>query len=305
VSFSRPLSSSCSSSCLEAGRPSSLQQSNTLPPSLPSLLTYTRQVGFAGVHSSDGRGAFLILGLFLFFLLVNIACGILRHGSSYLSAWDLVDILLIAAAVWMFHSYLLFNHLATNIRNQWLLSSETAAFMASRAPVLEVPFSLVLFLLVVRLLRHLMIFPILSVPWKTFTRSCKELYVLPPSLPPSLPSLRRPVIRNSVSPSPPLPPSLPQPRLHRGLPHHHVGVQSVVHVQPGRGLRGALRPSHGVHDHDPYGAITVFPPSLPPSPPPSLPSFVTPCGSSFLLSYPPLSPSLPPSLRNSRCLREI
>ena len=51
---------------------------------------------------------------------------------AYLSAWDLVDIFLIVSAVWMFHSYLVFHHLANGIKNQWLLNAETAAFMASR-----------------------------------------------------------------------------------------------------------------------------------------------------------------------------
>lgn len=37
--------------------------------------------------------------------------------------------------------------------------------MASKAWVLELPFSLVLFLVVLRLLRYLEIFPILCVPW--------------------------------------------------------------------------------------------------------------------------------------------
>jgi hypothetical protein len=54
-----------------------------------------------------------------------------------MGAWDFVDLWLVASAVWMFHSYGVFNHLAEGIKDQWRLSSETGVCVDEFLPSLS------------------------------------------------------------------------------------------------------------------------------------------------------------------------
>jgi hypothetical protein len=47
--------------------------------------------------------------------------------------------------------------------------------VSGRGSTLEQPFSMVLFLIVLRLLRYLEIFPMVAVPWTTFVKALPEL----------------------------------------------------------------------------------------------------------------------------------
>lgn len=72
--------------------------------------------------------------IFIYLLwLLHIVVGsvVIRFGKAW-SAWDFLDLMMVACAIWMTYEYNIYINLAQAIKSGWTLSYETACFMASK-----------------------------------------------------------------------------------------------------------------------------------------------------------------------------
>lgn len=97
-----------------------------------------------------------------------------RHLFFQDLGWNVVDIAIAVFAMWSFFGISHFIHYLARFK-QWSLDPSSTLFLITQHRQLIFPFSFTAFLLWLRILRFLHIFPTIAVPWKTFTNSFSEI----------------------------------------------------------------------------------------------------------------------------------
>lgn len=123
----------------------------------------------------DDGGTFVGFRVMLLWL-ITVVCDHLTDRTSFWKefSWNVVDLMCVAMACWSFTEVLAF--IAYDSDNQtWSLDPPTSLYLISHSRQIIFPFSVLAFLIFLRNLRFLHIFPSISVPWQTFSHSFQEV----------------------------------------------------------------------------------------------------------------------------------
>jgi hypothetical protein len=112
--------------------------------------------------------------LYVTFLVVEL---VIHIRSCISDGWYLLDVLLVMSSIWLCAEYIRITDVmgGGHFFGDAGLNERLSLVFLSYGPILQLPFSVVVFLLTVRLLRFVNIFPVMSVPWRTFVRSLTEV----------------------------------------------------------------------------------------------------------------------------------
>ena len=109
----------------------------------------------------------------LFFWVISFLVDHVHERADFFKhlGWNMVDILIAIFTGWSLSS----TQLVDYETKEEVLDPETTLFLVSNSRSLMLPISIWFFLVTIRMLRYLYIFPAISVPWATFTRSFTEI----------------------------------------------------------------------------------------------------------------------------------